>query len=322
MLTPIAFLVFNRPETTRLVFEQIRRARPQQLLVVADGPRADHPGEKARCEEVRRIVQTIDWPCDLQLRFREENLGCRRSVAEGLDWLFSKVEQAIILEDDCLPDASFFPFCEELLSRYASDEGVGLISGDNFQNGKNVSPASYYFSRHCHIWGWATWRRAWQKMDLSMSTWPQLRKTNWLEATRGTGPAKHFWKLWFDDAYLGEAGALRTWDVAWTYACWSHEMRCIIPELNLVANIGFGQDSTHTRNGKQRKAFAQGSIKFPLRHPVSKDCFKAADTYTEHTQYYASSLAQRFIHMLRLPISLRSLALLRDGARRLFPKPH
>ena len=315
---PVAFFVFNRPETTSRVFEVIRRVQPTQLFVIADGPRSNRSGEQDLCDEVRHIFKNVDWPCELKLRFLDENLGCRRGVTEGINWVFEQVDQAIILEDDCVPDLSFFPFCEELLERYADDPNIGMVSGDNFQNGVYKTADSYYFSRFCHIWGWATWRRAWKKMDVNMTTWPEIRKTKWLAETIGRGPQKHFWSTWFDDAFRGDAGAMKTWDVAWTYSCWRHEMRCIIPELNLVKNIGFGINSTHTREGSKWETMYASTILFPLRHPDRKSCFVLADTYTGIKQYYGSSLAQRILCTLRLPFRLSTLVWIRC----LFPKPH
>ncbi|MGC1799486.1 MAG: hypothetical protein WA701_03795, partial [Solirubrobacterales bacterium] len=183
--TPVAMLIFNRPETTARVFERVREARPPKLLVVADGPRADRPGEAGRCREARAVVEAVDWPCELMTDYSEVNLGCGKRISSGLDWVFDSVEEAIVLEDDCLPHPSFFRFCEELLKRYRAEERVVHVSGDNFQSagraggavgrllrlaGRSWSP-SYYFSRYAHVWGWASWRRAWSDYDFEMTAW-------------------------------------------------------------------------------------------------------------------------------------------------------
>lgn len=151
LTTPVAFLVFNRPDTTIRVFEEIRRARPPKLLVVADGARADRPGEAEKCAQVRAIVEQVDWECGVLKNYADDNMGCKRRISSGLDWVFANVEEAIILEDDCLPHPSFFRFCEELLRRYRDDERVMMISGDNFQFGKKRTDYSYYFSKYPHI---------------------------------------------------------------------------------------------------------------------------------------------------------------------------
>src|SRR5687767_13684909 len=164
--TPVALLVFNRPQATARVFEAVARARPPRLLVVADGPRADRPDDGELCHQTRAIIERVDWPCEVMKDYSDTNLGCRKRVSSGLDWVFSNVADAIILEDDCLPEPSFFPFCEELLERYRDDERVAMIRAGNFLEGRRVASTSYYFSRWFHIWGWATWARAWKHNDV------------------------------------------------------------------------------------------------------------------------------------------------------------
>ncbi|OUC08639.1 hemolytic protein HlpA-like protein, partial [Litorilinea aerophila] len=165
MQTPVIFLIFNRPDTTAQVFAEIAKARPRRLLVVADGPRPHRPDDVEKCSATRAVIERVDWPCEVSCDFAEENLGGRRRISSGLTWAFSQVEAAIVLEDDCLPHPTFFPFCEELLNRYCHDERIMAITGDNFQFGRSRTKYSYYFSRYFHSWGWATWRRAWQHYD-------------------------------------------------------------------------------------------------------------------------------------------------------------
>lgn len=179
--TAIAFCIFNRPDRTQQVFQAIREAQPSQLLVIADGPRSGHPNDLEDCQITRSIIDQVDWDCEVLTNFSDINLGCRQRISSGLDWVFEQVEEAIILEDDCLPDPSFFPYCQELLERYRDTPEVMMISGNNFQFGHNPVEHSYYFSHYGHVWGWATWRRAWQKYDNSLAQWPQLRNTNWLQ---------------------------------------------------------------------------------------------------------------------------------------------
>ncbi len=183
--SPVAFLVFNRPETTRKVFAEIARTRPPKLLVVADGPRRDQPGESDRCAEVRRIIEGVDWDCEVLTNYAEENMGCERRVSSGIDWVFANVDEAIFLEDDCLPHPSFFRFCDEMLKRFRNNDKIMTICGDNFQFGSRPSSFSYYFSRYCHIWGWASWRRAWNFYDVRISHWPELKKSGWLDDHSG-----------------------------------------------------------------------------------------------------------------------------------------
>ena len=178
MRTPIVFIVFNRPDKARRVFSQIRDARPQRLFLIADGPRESRPGELLKCLESRSILNDIDWDCELTIDFSDVNLGCRKRITTGLDRVFAEVDEAIILEDDCLPDHSFFGFCEELLTRYRDDRRVFHIGGTNYLDRRiqeRMAAASYYFSRYNHCWGWATWRRAWITRDSNMTYWPALR---------------------------------------------------------------------------------------------------------------------------------------------------
>ena len=174
--TPVALVVFNRPQTTRKVFDAISKARPAKLLIVADGPRANMPGEDDLCASVPTIVQAVSWPCEVSTNYAADNLGCQERMVSGLDWVFSLVEEAIILEDDCLPNASFFPFCEQLLARYRGDSRVAAISGTNLLENYANTADSYYFSRLGGIWGWATWRSEWKRYDRYLKCWPENRR--------------------------------------------------------------------------------------------------------------------------------------------------
>lgn len=310
---PVAFVVFNRADTTQKVFASIRKYAPKKLFVIADGPRPSRRGEAAACARVRAVTEEIDWDCEVLRNYRDENLGCRRSVSEGLDWVFEHTESAIILEDDCLPDPTFFPFCEELLDRYRNDHRVGMIGGVNFQFGRNSIVESYYFSRHCHIWGWATWRRAWSLFDAGMTRWAELRGTDWLRSRVGSGTAAWYWKTVFDDCASRKRGSLSSWAVPWTYSCWKEELSAILPSLNLVSNIGFGEQSTHTVKRNRFANMTTESMCFPLRHATTFRIFEAADEHTERTHLYGQDALQRLIWTFRLPIPLRCMR----GARQL-----
>lgn len=278
---PVLLLIFNRPELTRQVFVRIREARPTQLFVAADGPRADRPGEAERCADARRVVDEVDWPCTVQRLFRDENLGCKKAVSSAIDWFFSHVDAGIILEDDCVPHPTFFRFCAELLARYRDDERVMVISGNNFQKAGWQTPHSYYFSVFNHIWGWATWRRAWQHYDGSLTEWPRLRQTSWLSGLFGSDVAANYWRGIFDMAH---AEKIDSWGYAWTYSCWIQNGLAILPAQNLVTNIGFGPDATHTRNATSETANRPvAAAEFPLRHPLVMVRDYVADRYTsEH----------------------------------------
>ena len=184
----------------------------------------------------------VDWPCSVSTFFHDQNRGCRQQMAEAITWGFSECERLIILEDDCLPDPTFFNFCDSLLERFAADERVMSISGNNFQeNRRNVT--SYYFSKYAHIWGWASWRRAWQHYDLEMSDWQHARSTDLVKRFSTDDHEQRYWTDIFDKQAAGE---IDTWDYSWAFTCWQRSGLTVLPETNLVTNIGFRNDATHT----------------------------------------------------------------------------
>lgn len=298
LTTPVVFLVFNRPETTARVFAAIREARPSRLFIVADGPRREREEDGTRCAAVRRIVEQVDWPCDIQRNYSDVNLGCKQRVASGLDWVFSLVEEAIILEDDCLPDPTFFRFCQELLEKYRDAVQIASIGGTNFQNGYDHSGSSYYFSRYNHIWGWATWKRSWANYDVRMSRWPAFRKSGWLYSMFGSKIDALIWKIKFDNAY---SGTLDTWDYQWTFACWCNEQLSVIPIKNLVTNIGFGDDATHTKDSKCSVAnMPSEPISYPLSHP-SDICREInSDSMTQEMWFRKNIIKSAVAHLVCL----------------------
>jgi len=239
----IAYIVFNRPRHTRETFEAIRAARPARLFIIADGPRPGHPTDDQRCQAVREIVSQVDWPCEVHRNYADQNLGLKKRVSSGLDWVFSQVESAIILEDDCLPHPDFFPFCQELLERYKDDDRVWTITGNNNQNGKKRSIDAYYFSKYGHCWGWATWRRAWVQYDGDIKFWPEWKLSqDWRNKT--PDPYEQaYWIDIFDRIYLKK---IDSWAYPWMTSLWYHGGLTATPRVNLVTNIGVGPDSTHT----------------------------------------------------------------------------
>jgi hypothetical protein len=269
--TPILFLVFNRPDKTKRVFEAIRNVKPTQLFVSADGPRVDVLGEKDKCELVRAISTSIDWDCNLRILFRDENLGCGKAVSEGISWFFENVEEGIILEDDCLPNPSFFLFCQELLERYRDNAKITHISGNNFQLGKRRGNGDYFFSNYTFIWGWATWRRAWEKYDYSMRDY-ELLLTNY----------KYKYLIQREMMQAVKYGQLDTWDVQWQFTNFYYYALAIQPKINLVKNIGFSVDATHTKDNEPESIRNSkfGELTFPLRHPKKIKADFKADLFT------------------------------------------
>ena len=277
--TPIAFCIFNRPELTRQVFAAIARAKPNTMFVIGDGARSGCTAETQLVEQTRAIVDQVDWDCDVKLNFSDANLGCKKRMATGLSWAFEQAEELIILEDDCLPDDSFFGYCQQLLRRYRDDQRIMMISGDNFQSTRRTRN-SYYFSRWPHIWGWASWRRAWRHFDVSLSSWPEVKANQNLKSVFGSEQEYRHWAAVLDRQHAGE---IDTWDFPWAYACWLNSGLAILPEYNLIKNLGFGPEATHTKDPGSRLANLGTESIGSLRHPSSVVPNHLADQYTwEH----------------------------------------
>jgi hypothetical protein len=260
---PVLFLIFNRPLTTQRVFDAIRHAKPSRLFVAADGPRDDRPGEREICEKTRRIIEAVNWDCQVSTLFREKNLGCRVAVSSAIDWFFESAEEGIILEDDCLPSQSFFPFCQNLLERFRDDARIMQICGSNFF--QMDSAESYFFSKYGPVWGWASWRRAWEHYDINMKLWPRFKVAGGLDDVCLTPREAEMRGELYDRLYRGE---IDTWDYQWGFAKMINSGLSITPAVNLISNIGFGADATHTAGGDSDFAnLPIGELVFPLEHP-------------------------------------------------------
>lgn len=285
MKTPVVLIIFNRPETTSKIFAAVREAKPQKLLIIADGPRSDRPEEAKLCELTRAIIEQVDWHCEVSTNYSEVNLGCAKRVSSGLDWAFDEVDQAIILEDDCLPHPSFFRFCEELLDYYKHDQRVFSISGQNVQFGRQRTQYSYYFSHYNHCWGWASWRRAWQYYDFDMSLWPEIQLESSLKDIVDGDRAFKFWTKTFQATH---DRSINSWAYRWLFAAWTQNGLTILPDKNLISNIGFNTGATHTRTTKQKSRFANMSVEgveFPLVHPPLMIRNRQADNFTQETLF-------------------------------------
>lgn len=294
---PVLLLIFNRPDLTAQVMDRIRQAEPPKLFVGADGPRADHPGDAESCEEAREVAARVDWDCEVHTLFRGENLGCKRAVSSAITWFFEHVEAGIILEDDCVPHPTFFPYCAELLQRYRDDERVMTVSGNNFQPDDKVYDHSYYFSAYMHCWGWATWRRAWEHYDGQIPEWESLRNTGWLNGWLGTEEEAEYWRGIFDRVAHGEVDS---WAYPWTFSCWREHSLQILPAFNLVSNIGFGGQSTHTKNTDTAVAnLPVVSMSFPLEHPSAIVRDYKADRFTSKNNFGIGRNSQGWTHEMR-----------------------
>jgi len=273
------------------VLKRIREAKPEHLFIIADGPEND--SDKERCQATRAVVENVDWPCKIHRNYADENMGCRTRVSSGLDWVFENVERAVILEDDCVPDPTFFTFCRRLLEKYENQSHIMTISGTNYQRERRTVH-SYYFSRYMHCWGWATWRDAWRQFDHEMSTWPTIRDQKWLSQIFVSRSSASYWRDIFERVHSDE---IDSWAYVWQYSIWMRGGLNVIPEVNLVENIGFGDEATHTKSNKNVDTKTD-SMDDPIRHPDVLVRHRDADYYTQHS-HYQTSLANRIVNKLR-----------------------
>ena len=261
----------------------------------ADGPRRKKEGEKEKTELVRKICANIDWECNIRTLYRNENLGCKEAVSNAISWFFENEEMGIILEDDCLPDHSFFFYCQELLEKYKNDTRIMSISGVNFQKEKLSDGYSYYFSRYVHIWGWATWRRAWNYYDKEMKLWPVAKENHLIDRIVIKKSERKYWNKYFNLTYKGQ---IDTWDYQWTFTCWMQSGLSIIPATNLVRNIGFGPAATHTKELNIFSNMTVVQLNFPLVYPEYVLPNKIADNYTSSLMFTIPCLLNRGINRI------------------------
>jgi len=265
--TAVLMVIFNRPLTTKVVFEAIRKAKPPRLYVAADGPRIGVDSDIVNCREAREIIKGVDWACEVKTFFREEDLGCGMGPSSAFSWFFEHEEEGIILEDDCVPSQNFFWFCEELLERYRHDSRVMHIGGNNFLNGwQKDDDYSYYFSKSGHIWGWATWRRAWKMFDYNITLYDKLKKKKYFD-NFFLNTLEKFYRLKKFEMTVNST-KIDWWDYQWDFARYVNSGLAIVPRKNLIKNIGFGANATHTHNSNHQNAnMVADDIEFPLKHP-------------------------------------------------------
>lgn len=293
---PVIFIAFNRPAVTARTWERIRAARPAQLLLVCDGPRPGRPGEAEAVAAVRRLLaEGVDWPCTVHRNFSDVNLGCRRRVVSGLDWAFSLVPEAIVLEDDCRPHPSFFAFCAHHLAAWRDDARVKHINGTNLAPRPDRTGSR--FSRHAWMWGWATWARAWREYDGGMSGWETRRAL--VDSTFATRHEAAFWRATFAHALPG-AGPLDTWDFPWLFTVRARDGLVIMPERNLVENLGFAPDATHTTRAPRHR-YNQADDAGPLLDPPAETIPPwAEEAFTRAYREIPATPLHRLTSLLRI----------------------
>jgi hypothetical protein len=270
--TPILYLIFNRPDLVEVTFSAISSIKPKKLFIAADGPRLDNHLDASKCIVTRQyILSKIDWDCEVQTLFRDENLGCGKAVSYSITWFFSHVDEGIILEDDCCADPSFFTFCEDLLDRFRNNNNIFHINGTNHQFGIKRGFSDYYFSIYPHVWGWATWKRAWDQYDFNMRDFELFKKDKIF---------KKYAQISLISSVIN--GDVDTWDIQWVYSVFRNRGLVITPNVNLIKNIGFGENATHTTSKipKYVKYSMNGSIVSPVSHPILKWRNIFADRFT------------------------------------------
>ncbi len=294
--TPILFLIFNRPETTQIVFNIIKNIKPKHLYIAADGPRNLHPKDSDLCKNTRDlIINQIDWGCEVKTLFRDENLGCRKAVSEGITWFFNNVEKGIILEDDVLPDISFFSFCEELLIYYKNDKRIFQISGCNYNLPNISNKYSYFFSKYISIWGWATWKDRWEQYKISEEVYKEILYTE-NETLIFAYNTPDELKIRIDQFKSTFLGNIDTWDYIWSFTNIIQNGLTCIPHVNLVKNIGFSSNATHTKDSSHKYSKLHTSkINPPIKHPPY-----ILKSYTYEKNYFQQTNIQEADESLKL----------------------
>jgi len=267
----VLFITFNKLEETKQVFEAIRAVQPPRIYLASDGARAKKDGETEIVESVRNYLLTaIDWECEVKMRFSETNQGCGRGVSNAITWFFENEEMGIILEDDCLPCPDFFCFCDELLVKYKDDERVSVISGTNeFAKSREEKSNEYIFTRFTYIWGWASYRRVWKDYDFTLSFFPKLKEK--MSPDEFLFPLKkhQIKKRWKKFKKIHKRKGSHTWDYQLLCLNLMNQQFCIVPKANLVSNIGFSENATHTKDvNSPNSRIPYGELLFPLQEPT------------------------------------------------------
>ncbi|MCG3164359.1 MAG: hypothetical protein POELPBGB_00113 [Bacteroidia bacterium] len=277
------------------------------LFIAADGSRDEKKGEAEKCKEVRKVAQLVDWPCEVKTLFRDKNLGCKIAVSSAINWFFENVEEGIILEDDCLPNQSFFKFCEELLERYRENEKIVCINGSNFQFGNKRGNASYYFSIYSNIWGWASWRRVWKNYDVNMNKLDDFKRSGKINKFMKHNKEREYWIKKFDAVKSGE---INTWDYQLFFAFLIMDGVSVSPNSNMISNIGFGDQATHTNEESKISNIPLQKIS-KIKHPQKIRINYQADKYMFENIYGSplpkwNDIARTYISSI-IPVKVKEL---------------
>ncbi len=302
-LTPVLLIAWRRPHTTKQVIDAIRVAAPAQIFVACDGPNPERAGEAEKVATTRKLIEReIDWPCSIHKLYSEENQGCKRGVSRAISWFFEQVEEGIILEDDCVPHPDFFPYCSKLLESYRDDERIWCISGNNFQDGHWRGDGSYYFSRYNHCWGWASWRRCWNQYDMELRQWPKLKASGLMEGMFEDPTERGYWSAIWDRLIMD--GQPDSWAYRWTFTCLVNGGLTALPNANLVSNVGFGADGSHTTEDREPTAYGEAHL-LPLRHPTFLLRDAEADRFSFDHHFGGAGIRARRKLITRLKFRMR-----------------
>lgn len=289
--TPILFLVFNRIATTKKVFKSISNAKPPRLYIASDGPRLNRSDDDINVKAVRDFInQNINWDCEVKYLYRDNNLGCKEAVSEAITWFFDNEEQGIILEDDCLPSDSFYLYCQELLNKYKHHDDVYVISGDGRSTNRFKISGDYAFIKYPLIWGWASWSRVWKNYDKNIADWPDNKETLPSKISNNY-PTRVFWLDTFNKMY---SKSIDTWDYQFSYLVLKNSAKCIIPAKNLISNIGFGSDATHTKDKFSTSAnVISYEISFPLKEDISAKDSDYLNNFYDKNEFSKKNIFER-----------------------------
>ena len=294
---PILITAWRRVEKLENLLHAIKENKPKKIYFSCDGPRKNNLNDEKLIKNVKESFnKLINWDCEIHKKYNKENLGCRVAMITAINWFFENESEGIILEDDCIPRKEFFPYCAELLQKYRNNHKVWTISGSNFQRGIKRGDGSYYLSKYFHCWGWATWRDRWSKIDSFMSTWPKAKETNSIKSIFPDPLEFKYWNKIFDKFFVRKIPD--TWDIEWTYTCFINQGYTIIPNYNLVKNIGFDQEATHTKYSIQNLPGIDKELILPINHPNFLIQDVLADRFTFYN-FYRMNFKKRIKFILK-----------------------
>jgi hypothetical protein len=298
MKIPVSIIIFNRPENTKRLLESLNIYKPETLFIISDGPRKNFENDHERVIQSRKLFEKIDWKCEVFFNNSESNLGCRKRIISGLNWVFGQVEKTIILEDDCIPSEEFFLFMELMLNKYQTNKEISSVCGTNFLPDWNKTKDSYLYSKYCHVWGWGTWKDRWEKIDFNLDKLQEIKKTKFLKSYLGSFRAYLYWHWILNNV---KKKKIDSWAYIWNFTNFINNSLSIIPAINLLSNIGIGKDSSNTRSLPYKYIKAEESrkkLKFPLKYPSKFLSDSKHDLEVEDT-IFSKSIYNRLLWILR-----------------------